>query len=364
MKREKYRQKIERRKREAGAVRKIVFTIFAVVLLTLTAVAFGSYQYVTASLGPKEEASSETIEVEVPIGSNVDSIAELLEEEGVIDSAMMFRLYVRFQSESGFQAGTYELSPSMGADDIIAQLKEGRVYEEFVLSFTIPEGWWIEEMAHRIAAETEVTAVEFMETARNQDFVVQMINRYPMLSEEVLDEDIRYPLEGYLFPARYDFTEEDVTAQEIMTAMLDRMQEEVSAAIGPESETSPHELLTKASIIEAESAGDDERETVSGVIDNRLDVSMQLQMDPTAVYAHGERKSRVLNEDLEIDSPYNTYQNGGLPIGPISNPGAASIQAAASPEDHNYLYFYHSPNGDSYFNETLAEHNEDVGRYQ
>ncbi|AOM82507.1 endolytic transglycosylase MltG [Salisediminibacterium beveridgei] len=363
-KRQKHKEKVQQRKKEATIVRRIVLIVFLVLLIVIAVAGFSAYRYVMAAIEPEENEESEEVQISVPIGSTTDSIAELLEQEGVIESDMIFRYYVRFQNEAGFQAGEYLLRPDMHFDEIIEELKTGTVQEEYETIFTIPEGLWIEEIAVRVADETNLEEESFLETVRDEDYLEDLIEQYDMLTEEILEEDIREPLEGYLFPARYDFIETELTNEQVIEAMLDRMNSVLQSANTFESEDTIHEALTKASIIEGEAQGDDEREKISGVIDNRLSINMILQMDPTVGYAHGERFSRTLNEHLELDSPYNTYQISGLPAGPINNPGEASIRAASNPEDHSYLFFYHSPEGDVYFSETNAEHQNIVDQYQ
>jgi len=360
---EKHHIKMEEKKREASLVRKIVLFFFIAIILVVTAVGFGTYRYVTGAIGPVDENNEEEVEVVIPIGSTPTAIGEILEEEGVISSATMFRYYIRFQNESGFQAGEYRFSPSMSMDEVIVKLKDGKVYEGYAISFTIPEGLWLEDIFVRIAEETNLDVDELEEKARDEDYLEELIDRYGMLEDDILDEQIREPLEGYMFPARYDFTDEELTVEQVIESMLDRTAAIYEQNVA-DSNQSFHELLTKASIIEGESRTDEERLTISGVIENRLNISMSLQMDPTVAYSHGEHLSRTLNEHLEIDSPYNTYKISGLPIGPINNPGEASILAALEPETHGYLYFYHSPDGDVYFNEDYSDHQNIVNQYQ
>ncbi|RKL68594.1 aminodeoxychorismate lyase [Salipaludibacillus neizhouensis] len=362
---EKHRKKIEEKKKEASMVRKIVLILFLITIIAVGAVGFGSYRYVIGAIGPTDENDEEEIGVTIPIGSTPDSIGEILEEKDLISSSTVFKYYIRFQNESGFQAGDYLLSRSMGMDEIIEDLKDGKVYEDYATSFTIPEGWWIEDIFAKVAEETNVKVEELEELAQDEQYLGELIERYDILTEDILSEDIREPLEGYLFPARYDFVDEEVTATQVIESMLDRMTGvmEEQGIIALEN-VSFHELLTKASIIEGEASTDEERYTISGVIANRLNVDMPLQMDPTVAYAHGEHLERTLNEDLEIESPYNTYNRNGLPIGPINNPGTNSIIAAMEPEIHQYLYFYHSPDGEVYFTENYSDHTEIVNEYQ
>ncbi|UTR14288.1 endolytic transglycosylase MltG [Salipaludibacillus sp. LMS25] len=361
---EKHKLKMEEKKKEASLVRKIVLIFFISVILIGAIAAFAGYRYIMSSMGPVDESDDDVIEVTVPIGSNTSTIAEVLEEAGVINSAKMFTYYVRFQNESGFQAGDYRLAKSMSIEEIIEQLKEGRVIEDYAISFTIPEGLWVEDIFERVAEETDLEQDELLTIARDEDYLNELIESYNFLDEAILDEAIREPLEGYLFPARYDFVNEELEAEDVIEAMLDRTSSALANLPTEDMDGTFHELLTKASIIEGEAITDEERTTISGVIENRLQAGMPLQMDPTIAYAHGEHLSRTLYEHLDIESPYNTYRVTGLMPGPINNPGEASIAAVLSPESHNYLYFYHSPEGDIYFNENLSEHEAIVSEYQ
>ncbi|MBM7097187.1 endolytic transglycosylase MltG [Bacillus sp. H-16] len=353
--------KLIEKQKEASLVRKIVLICFVVILLSVVGAAAGTYVYITNAIGPVDEEAEEATSVEIPIGSSTSGIGNILESEGLISNATIFRYYVRYKNEGGFQAGEYELSPSMDMDEIIAALKEGRVYQDYEFSFTIPEGRWLETIINHIAENTEHEYDEFMELLSDEDYLRELIDEYAMLDEEILeDDDIRHPLEGYLFPARYDFTEENPEMEEILTTMLDRTQG-ILANMADEIEASEytvHEILSMASIIEAESIGDEERETISGVIHNRLEDDMPLQMDPTIAYAQNKHISRTTRDDTQTDHPYNTYVNRGLTPGPINNPGQNSIIAALNPEDHDYLYFYHSEDGQSFFSETYSDHQD------
>lgn len=361
---EKHHIKMEEKKREAGLVRKIVLFFFVAIILVVGAVGFGTYRYVIGSIGPVDENDETEVKVEIPIGSTQTTIGEILEEKGVISSSTMFRYYIRFQNESGFQAGEYLFTRAMSMDEMIDELKEGKVYQDYATSYTIPEGLWVEDIFARIAEETNLEAEELQEQARDPEYLETLIQRYGMLEDVILDEQIREPLEGYLFPARYDFIDEELTATQVIETMLDRTAGVLEQEGAAESDETFHEILTKASIIEGESSTNEERATISGVIENRLKINLGLQMDPTIAYAHGEHLARTLNEHLDIESPYNTYQNTGIPIGPINNPGQASIAAAMEPEVHKYLYFYHSPDGNVYFNEDYEDHQNVVNEHQ
>ena len=350
--------KLVERQKEASTVRKIVLVFFIVIILLFAGAAYGTYQYVMGTLEPVDETDNELIDVTIPIGSSTTGIGSILEENGLINNSTMFRVYVRYKNEEGFQAGDYQLSRSMEIDEIIAELKEGTVYQDYELSFTVPEGRWLEQVVSIVSQKTNLTAEELAELLVDEDYIQELIEQYPMLEEEILDEDIRYALEGYLFPARYDFLEEEIEAKQLVESMLNRSASALEQHGAQASDLSYHEIMTIASIVEGEARDNEERARISGVIHNRLRSDQALQMDPTVAYAHGEHFSRTLYEHLDIDSPYNTYRNRGLPPGPINNPGEQSIKAAINPETHRYLFFYHAPNGEVYFSELYEEHQE------
>lgn len=359
-------EKLKERQKEASIARKIVLICVVIIILTIVGAGYGLYKYVINAIGPVDENDHTPIEVSIPIGSSSDDIGQILEESGVIRNADIFKYYIRFKNEDGFQAGDYELTKSMDLDEIIQEIKSGRVYEEFQTTFIIPEGRWIDSVFEIIAENSNLTEDDLFEVMEDEEFLDELIEQYEILDEVILDEDIRWPLEGYLFPSRYDFVEEELEAKEVIRTMLDRMTEVLMNNGAAESELTYHEILTIASIIEGEARNDEEREMIAGVIYNRLhpSVNMPLQMDPTVAYAHGEHLPRTLNEHLEIESPYNTYYVTGLPVGPINNPGEASIRAALHPEVHDYLYFYHSPDGKIHFSKTLNEHNAILRQYR
>lgn len=353
----KHKEKLIERQKEASLVRKIVIICFLVIILTVAGATYATYKYVMNAIGPVDETDEEMITVEIPIGSTSTRIGSILEEEGIVSNGTMFRFYVRYKNEGHFQAGEYELARSMHMDEIIETLKEGVVYEDYALSFTIPEGRWLEEVFERIADETNLEEEDLIELVQDEQYIDSLIERYSILTDDILEEEIRWPLEGYLFPARYDFVDEEVTAEQVIEAMLDRSAAVLDEYAG-DTGYSFHEIMTIASIIEGEARNDEEREAISGVVHNRLNINMALQMDPTVAYAHGEHLSRTSYEDLEIESPYNTYHVSGLPVGPINNPGEASIRTALQPANHNYLYFYHAEDGEVYFSESYSEHQQ------
>lgn len=359
-------EKLVEQQSEAKVVRKIVAISAIILILIVAGIGGGGYFYINNALKPVDETSNEEVEVEIPIGSTSTTIGQILEENGIIRDARLFKYYVKFKNEQGFMAGNYQLQPSMTIQEVINSLKTGSVMEEVVMKITIPEGKQLTQIAEIVAEKTDRDYDEVLNKFNDKDFVKTLIERYPsVLSEEILEGDVRYPLEGYLFPATYPFYTEKPSLEEIVTSMLDKTRKVVAEymPLAEERGMTVHELLTMASLIEEEATEKVDRSKISSVFYNRMEIDMPLQTDPTVLYAQGEHKDRVYYKDLEFESPYNTYLNKGLPPGPIANAGAMSIEAALNPEETDLFYFIATPEGNVLFSKTLEEHNRLVAEH-
>ncbi|PID16740.1 hypothetical protein CSV63_02305 [Sporosarcina sp. P34] len=355
-------------KEEVRTVRKIVLWIVAIVLVVGIVGGFSVYTYIKSALEPVDPDSEKVIEVEIPIGSGLDTISEKLEESGIIKNARIFKYYAKVNNEAEFQAGTYGLTQSMTPDELIKSLKTGVVYRTPVFTLTIPEGLTIDQIADRTSKKTSITKEQFMEYVTNEQVIQEYMAKYPdVITKEVLNENIRYALEGYLFPATYPFYEEKPTVKEVVDTMVDATVQNVipyKAYWAEEGKNrSVHKMLTFASLLEKEATGQADRETIASVFNNRLEQGMPLQTDPTVLYALGEHKARVMNEDLKVENVYNTYKNKGLPPGPISNAGTASLQATVEPSKTGYLFFLADKDGVNHFAKTYEAHLKNKAKY-
>lgn len=364
--REQMMQNIKERKKEQRVVRKIVAYIVLAFVALIAIVGIGGYIYVKSAIKPVDPNATKEITVEIPMGSNLDSIAKILESKEIIKSAKVFKYYTKFNNESEFQAGTYQLTQSMTFDELIESLKTGKVFRKPVFKITVPEGLTLEEIGEIVAKKTDYSKEDFMKQVTNAEFVNKMIATYPdILTTEVLKDNIRYDLEGYLFPATYSFYEEKPTLEEIITPMI----EQTNLVLADYMETikqknmTVHEVLTFSSLLEEEATKQSDRETIASVFYNRIDEKMPLQTDPTVLYALGNHKEKVLLEDLKVKNPYNTYVNAGLPPGPISNSGVVSIEATLDPSDTDYLYFLADSKGVNHFAKTFEEHLKNKEKY-
>lgn len=341
---------------------KRVILFCLLLLLFLAGIAGGLGAYVARGLQPTA-ATGEEIRVEIQSGMSSAAIAELLEEEGLIHSAFIFKYYLRYKGEGQrFQAGEYSMTPGMSLDEMIAKLNAGDTVKAEVHRFTVPEGWTVEQVADSLAANGIVDKERFLNLVQN-----------PALFSDTRaggippNEGLKHALEGYLFPETYELPKES-SEQDIIERMLNLLEQRL--ALLPEDWEQRldelgltfHEMMTIASLIEREVVVDTERALVAGVIYNRIDKNMPLQIDATVQYALEQPKERLLYVDLEVESPYNTYKHSGLPPGPIASPGIESIRAALYPEETTYLFYVTKKDGtrEHYFAETFAEHKRNI----
>ncbi|WP_458412406.1 endolytic transglycosylase MltG [Schinkia sp. CFF1] len=362
-----YNAKLLEREHEARLVRRIVAIIISFITFVLIGTAIAGYFYINSALEPVNKQDHSQIKVTIPIGSSVRGIANVLEENGIIKNATVFRYYIKFKNEAGFQAGEYKLSPSMDYGDIIAHLKTGKVMQEAEFTITIPEGKQLEEIATIISKKTNYPEKEVIEKLDNREYIKSLIKKYPsILTEDILKKDIRHPLEGYLFPATFSFFETKPKLDEIIESMLAKTDEIVTPYLDQidEKGLTVHEFMTMASLIEEEATEKADREKISTVFYNRIKKQMPLQTDPTVLYSLGKHQVGITYKDLKVNSPYNTYKVVGLPPGPIASPGEISMEAAINPADQDYLYFYSRPNGETIFSKTLTEHNNIKNQYK
>ena len=359
-------KKLLERQEEAKVIRKIVGLVILCLIIVIGGTAVGGYLYVNSALKPVDPENTKPVKVDIPIGSGVTSIGKILEEKGIVKNSTVFKYYVKFNNEAGFQAGSYDLTPSMTLNEIVNSLKTGKVMRKAEFKITIPEGLQLDQIAEIIAEKSPYKKEEIEKKLNDKKWLEQLKEEYPeLITDEILNKDIKRPLEGYLYPATYPFYEKKPSLDTILKKMIAQTNEvlaQYQEAMTANAYT-PHELLTLSSLIEEEATEKADRGKISSVFYNRMEEGMPLQTDPTVLYALGKHKSKTVYQDLEVDSPYNTYQVKGLPPGPIANAGVSSIEAALQPEDTEYYYFLAASNGSVYYSETLDEHNEKKAKY-
>jgi len=277
------------------------------------------------------EIPDKEITITVEQGSTVGDIAEILEDEEMIQSALFFRLECLLKGNNPvFDEGEVTLKTAMSTNEMIYALLEKPVYSNDV-AITIREGYTVKDIAMYLESQEIVSAEEFIKACNEATFDFGFIDEIPIRENR---------LEGYLFPDTY-YVAENTSAEAIVNKMLVRFEEIYSSYEDQARKQgiTMDEVITIASIIEKEIKVGAERPLAAQVIYNRLEKEQRLEMCSTILYVLDKRKDRLYEADLQVESPYNTYINAGLPVGPISNPGEACIKAALNPAEGNLLYF-------------------------
>ena len=338
---------------------RILALILGIIGIILIA-SFIVYQY---NISPVDKSSKADIEVVIPEGMSTANIAKTLYDKGLIRSEFFFKVYLRLNNVGSLKASTYLLNKSMNLEEIANVLVKGNNSED-VIRLTFKEGDTISDYANLIEANTNITSKEFINTIKDINLLTTLINDYWFLTDDILNEDIYYPLEGYLFPDTYEFSKDNLTSEVIIMTLLDEEDKKLTPYKEELEKNNIHSIITLASIAELEGVKSEDRKTIISVFNNRLQLGMNLGSDVTTYYAFNEdMDSDLTSEMFNTYNPYNTRSSemaGRLPVGPICNPSIDSIEAALHPADSNYLYFVADKNRNVYFTTSASEHEEKV----
>lgn len=283
-------------------------------------------------------------------GATMRTVANYLENEGLLERPQYLRLHGRLSGEAErLQSGEYRIPPGMTAPELLARLARGQVVQH---RFTIVEGWTFRQLLAALEADPRI-----VDTLSGVDTETIMAE---------LGSEGEHP-EGWFYPETYSFTR-GTKDLDILRRAHRAMQERLEAVWAQREEDLPlesaYEALILASIIERETGAAHERREIAGVFKRRLEQGMRLQTDPTVIYGMGDAyDGRIRTRDLRTDTPYNTYTRHGLTPTPIAMPGGASLEAAVDPKPGEYLYFVSRGDGTHQFSRTLDEHNAAVRRY-
>lgn len=298
------------------------------------------------------------VEIEIKPGSSISQVADILHDDGLIRNKLLFAFYVKTSGYNGrLKAGKYMLSTGMNAEEIAKKIADGDIYRDTV-RITIPEGYTASDIAAAFQKAGLMSSSKFLDAAKNGTFDFDFLKNVP--------EKRPSRLEGYLFPDTYEFSRKS-SAQQDISKMLSRFNEMFTPGMKKEAAArgmTVDQVIIVASMIEKEAKVPSERPMIAAVIYNRLKIKMKLQIDATVEYSLGKWKKSLSSDDLKVDSPYNTYKVSGLPAGPISNPGMASIKAALNPDKVDYLFYVLKKNGNGahVFSNTFAEHEEAIAQ--
>lgn len=350
------------RKKENNMVKKIVLIIVAVLIMTLSIAGFFAYQYFTSSLKPLDSKNEKLIQVEIPQGSSSKQIGQILEKNKIIKSGLVFSYYVKMNNKADFQAGYYQMSPSMTLEAITDSLQEGGTDEPVSLAdakITIPEGYSVDQIAELFSKETKLPKEDFLDVMKDEEFFNELATKYPELLESAKNaKDTRYRLEGYLYPATYYYYK-DVPIKDMITQMVDKTNQVLAPYYDQikAKKMTVQEVLTLASLVEKEGVTPEDRRKIAQVFLNRLAIDMPIQSDISILYAMDEHKVHLSEKDTQVDSPYNLYINKGTGPGPFNNPSQQAIEAVLNPEETDALYFLADVStGKVYYAKTYDEH--------
>jgi UPF0755 protein len=294
-------------------------------------------------------------------GQAVKEIALNLKKDNLIKDQYVFIIYTALSGKySKIQAGEYLLSSQMSTSKIVSLFTNGKTAKE---KLTIIEGWDLRDIAQyfkgkNIASEEEIYTITGKPTEEDNSI---NLNNYDFLSSKPSN----LSLEGYLFPDTYYINKAD-NLESIISKMLNNFDSKLTPDLKSEikrQKKTIFEIITMASLIEKEVKTSEDKKIVSGILWKRMANGMRLQVDATILYAQGKEGSKIYTKDTQINSPYNTYRNDGLPLGPISNPGIDSIIAAIYPTKTTYYYYLSTPDGTTIFSRTLEEHNYNKNKY-
>ncbi len=331
----------------------LLVVLLAVILLILGI----SWVYLAS---PVDKNDKKDIEVEITKGIGVVKISNILKEEKLIRSKTLFKVYIKLYSNKTLKAGNYTLNRSMSLSEIVEVLEEGSKFDSSTLKLTFKEGQRITDYAKVIADSTNNNYEDVIAIFKDKNYMSELINKYWFLTNNILQDGIYYPLEGYLAPDTYYFKDSDVSTKEIIERMLDEMNKELTeyrVSLGD----NVHYYLTMASIVELEGKTLEDRQNIMGVFNNRISAGMHLGSDVTTYYAfQASMSTKLTSEQYNTANPYNTRPTSkvGPPIGPICNPDLTSIQASINPINNNYLYFVADSNGKVYYSRTSDEQNK------
>ncbi|HEL2007740.1 TPA: endolytic transglycosylase MltG [Streptococcus suis] len=379
-----HRANKQRRQKQDKAAKRIVSVIMSIIVVAVLVTGLTGYMWVKSSLEPVNTKATEAIQVEIPEGSSTLEIGKILVDNKLIKNATIFNYYSKIKSYNNFQSGFYNLKQNMSVDDIAKALQESgtpTAQKEAAGKILIVEGYTLTQIAQAITDNTKTedkndktpfTTEQFMATVTNQDFINRMVATYPKLfaSLPAADSGVIYQLEGYLFPAVYEYSDEttiEELVEQMIAAMDNRLQlyyETIAA-----KNLTVNEVLALASLVEKEGSTDEDRRNIASVFFNRLNAAMPLQSNIAILYAQGKLgQETTLAEDAAIDtsieSPYNIYWTPGLMPGPVDSPSLSAIEAVINANTTDYLYFVADvTTGSVYFTNNIDEHNQNVAKY-
>ena len=342
---------------------KVLLVCIVIIICLFIIGVIGGLLYFKLQLSPVNN-NSDSIVFNVEEGDTYYSISHKLKKSNLIKNENVYRLYIKLNRPNGeLKVGKYKVSSSMDVPTLISKLQGQPIIENITITFK--EGKNMRYYARTIAENTNNTEEDVYKKLKDTNYLKKLIKEYWFLDDSILNENIYYSLEGYLYPDTYNFKDKNVTVEEIFKVLLDQTNKVISPYKKDfdNSKYSVHQIFTIASVVELEARDEYDRNNVAGVFYNRLKSNLPLGSDVTTYYAAKVDMSErdLYIGEIEAVNPYNTRSAtmaGKIPVGPICSPTKSSIFAALSPTKNDYYFFVADKNGDVYFTKTYEEHNK------
>lgn len=337
---------------------KLLLIVLGILITLITA---GIIFYL-GGISAVDSKDDKTISVNIPQGSGVSVIIEVLDEKGLVKNKLCAKIHGRIGGYDNLQANTYMFNKSMSLPEMLEAINTGDFKYVSKQQFTIIEGATLPQAAEAMAKELPFSADEILKAWSDKGYLKKLTEKYWFITNEIFAEGIMYPLEGYIYPETYFVTEESPSIESITDTMLkqtDKILSERKKNI-EKMDMTIHQFLSLASVVESESLFKKDRPKISGVFINRLNKDMPLQSDITVLYALQEKRVAVTNKDLQVDSKYNTYKNTGLPVGPVCAASADTMDDLINYEKSDYYFFFAKEDGSVIYSKTYEEHQKAV----
>lgn len=341
--------------------------IASIVVVVVLLVAGGTYFYYSSNLKSVSATKEEVVFV-VESGETPSQVVQRLQDKKLIKNASVTKLYSKLHGLNDIKAGNFVIDKAWDSKKILQVLNDAKLAKGDEVNITFKEGMWAKDVAALLETKMGLPKADTLALWNDDAYLKELMKTYPFLDESILNTNYKVKLEGYLFPETYIF-KANATAKEITTTFLDHFQSIYKKYEDDikKNKLDVHQLVTLASVVQYEASAKKDMDMIAGVFYNRLKIDMPLQSSVTVCYALYENltSSDDCEVKTDVSSPYNTYVNKGLPIGPILNPGEEAIHAVLNPKDNDYIYFVADINGDGkvYYAKTLDEQEANIDKF-
>lgn len=351
--------------------RRIIISVITLLVILAATIGLMGYRYFQDALNPLDPQDTKVTQVHIPLGASNKQIGSILQNKKIVKSGMVFDYYVKSNNMANFRAGYYQLKPSMSLKRIAQRLQQGgsdQPIQSTKGKVLVREGANIDQIAAQVAMTTDFSKQDFIKLMKDDTFIKQLATRYPKLLDSAMKaKNVRYRLEGYLYPATYE-VEKNMSLKTLVNQMVAKTNQMVTPHLAKIKKTgmSVQQFMTLSSLIEREGVNQTDRRKMAGVLLNRIDINMPLQSDVAVLYAIHRNNKTLTNKDLQSNSPYNLYKYTGFGPGPFDSPSISSMSAVLHPLDRSRTTCISLPirrPKKVYYSKTYAEHQQQIAAH-